>query len=265
MATGSLDGFPGVLPDGSGSYSPSPDIADAALAAALAREYFSLTVKDDLGCNLTSFTRQVEAIRPLIGKGVNGQPLLDDLVEMIFTDGTDEERTHCGGFLTAVVQALYDAGRDDLTLDLTAWQASPPFVGWFLHGTPERRLGFTYRGGAGQFGGEAAYCDVVVEGNSTVCGKYSTNVSFAVHGSVHQLGEGCADSLFAVSGKVIRVGSMATNSEFYLDEEPLWDVPYSLMTFLQMGNVLYLPGDDGSKKKICLATHLAGVFGLTSS
>ena len=113
MATGSLDGFPGVLPDGSGSYSPSPDIADAALAAALAREYFSLTVKDDLGCNLPSFTRQVEAIRPLIGKGVNGQPLLDDLVEMVLlvADLQDLKANPKRSAIGTIVEARMDKSR----------------------------------------------------------------------------------------------------------------------------------------------------------
>ncbi len=89
-------------------------------------------------------------------------------------------------FLSPMVQALYDAGRNSFRICLDG--LVPFMVATGLHGTPERRLELSYTGSAFSFGTKSQFCILSLHGDAEDAGGGSDYCEFDLADSRAKVG-----------------------------------------------------------------------------
>lgn len=105
------------------------------------------------------------------GKGFDHNLFLEAYLTELSYQSPEEREEHLEPFLTEMIQALYNAGRNHFALAIDGWQ--PERMAAELIGAPERRLALSYRGNAGSFGSCSKYCSFTLEGEATYAGAVS--------------------------------------------------------------------------------------------
>lgn len=234
-----------------------PDNAiDRELVKKLFKRFTSQSYQGEIAHSRPRYDAEVAALEEIVPEDAPGQTTLDGLMFRLTHGVSSDLRSHSGGFLTAVVQVLYNRGENDLVIDTTLWEGHPPHIAYFLEGTEDRLLKLTYRGYIGQFGRDADYCDFNFIGGGTTCGTDTNHSIFRLKipedQSMHQLGYGGEDNVFYADGKVNIAGAAGHDSTYHLSEQPMWDAldgTHSFKKFKENGNILYI-GRGGEYEKI---------------
>ncbi len=236
-----------------GRYKLPENVIDRELVEALFKHFISLDWQGEIAHNKPRYYKEVAGLEELIPEDVSGQTTLDGVMFKLTYDVSSELRWESGGFLTALVQVLYNKGENDCVIDTTLWDGHPPFIACFLKGEEDRLLKLTYRGFIGQFARDVDYCDLSFIGGGTTCGTDSSNSRFRLKipegQSMHQLGYCGNKNVFKAEGKVELAGPEGNDSTFYLTEHPMWEAPHTFEKFSENGNILHI-GKDSDYGKI---------------
>ncbi len=236
-----------------GRYKLPEAAADRELVETLFKRYISLDSQGEIGHHEPRYLEEVACLEGLVPDVVAGQTTLDGMMFKLSHKISPELRWHSGGFLTALVQVLYNRGENGFVIDTSLWEGHPPFLGWFLKGKGDRLLELLYRGSIGQFARDTDYCDLTLIGAGTTCATNATHSVFRLKmpegQSMHQLGCNGSDNRFYAEGRVTIAGAESHDSTYYLSEWPNWESPEPFERFLENGNILYI-GKDGTYEKI---------------
>lgn len=236
-----------------GRYKMPENAIDRELVKKLFKRFTSQSYQGEIAHSRPRYDVEVEELEKIVPEEVPGQTTLDGLMFKLTYGVSPELRWHSGGFLTAVVQVLYNKGENDFVIDTTFWEGHPAHIAYFLEGTEDRLLKLTYKGYIGQFGRDTDYCDFNFIGGGTTCGTDTNHSRFRLKmpegQSMHMLGYGGNDNVFYADGKVNLAGAEGHDSTYYLSEHPMWEAPHTFKKFKEDGNVLYL-GEDGDYEKI---------------
>lgn len=222
------------------------------LVKTLFKHYLGLDSQGEISYHEPRYLAEVAELENIVPDIVSGQTTLDGVLFMLSHKVSPELRWHSGGFLTALVQVLYNRGENDFIIDTSLWEGHPSFIACYLEGEEGRLLKLTYRGFIGQFARDVSYCDLSFIGGGTTCGENANNSLFRLKmpkgQSMFHLGYNSSNNVFTTEGEVNYLGEGEDNT-FYLSKYQFGIAPTALEEFKTSGNVLHID-KDGEYERI---------------
>ncbi len=196
------------------------------------------------------FTRELGEVA---GSGFNANLFLDAVVrgigEHLEESGCESRLTYLGHLLDPLVQALYDLGHNDFTIDCDALPCYPDSLGYYLGGEESRRLRAAYRADPGYFGHKTAHCDLTLVGNAFRLGTFSKWSGFSIEGEAHQVAHYSSHCSYRLRAfQCLSVTSeMPSDCEFRISQKMTPGRMRRLKgdNFFRQGNTILVPDGSG--------------------
>lgn len=175
-------------PEGEGNekkeYTPPDEkLVDSELINSLLEHY--ITARDSKWANLSnheafdSNARTLESIIKGAKDKFHPQPLIDALTLML-VDYSDRQHFTITDYVTAVVQALYNLGYNDFTIDIRKWQKDrwAYYAGGYLKGREENPLTLSLYGGFWSCCYYAQHCNFTIHDKVEWSGGHAEHCTF---------------------------------------------------------------------------------------
>lgn len=220
-----------AMPDSGGERYTEGDTSAFEAAAGLAQAFrrvagsleLRTTIYETYDRGRESLSEEIGRCLVSMGEGVHPQAFLDALTSKLGQSVPAGEAIHLGCLLDPLVQEFYVRGWNELTLDLSCLPVervspfalggdAPWFIGKGLTGTIEKPLVLTYKGDVHNFGEEASYCRLTLEGKCGYAGGKASE-SFFFLCDTHEAG-GRARACSFELGRADSIAYMAENCSF---------------------------------------------------
>ncbi len=261
MGGSAFDGLPGREKGDDGDYIPGAPGYDRELLELLVDSYLG---KRHWGRKLKEYAlEQVEMRRDAMK---DPDELLSGMASLLSMQGMDRHHTResCRLFYSTV-QALYDAGWNDLTMDLTPLAGMmPEHVCRWHEGTPERPLSLRCilpptreadKPDVVWAGEHVTHCKIRVSGTAEWAGCWSYDSEFVFERRIENLGWHSERCSYALDAEDIGIGRGAWKSvrDCYRLEATWQDgraTTWLDPDFFGRGNTLLIPDGEGSWKEV---------------